>query len=113
MPAGMAKKFADFCACGYRKDASVNDAALARIDTCMRGRAGRSLDYIVPELSVRSQHARAGGQVSAPAGYRKFDQERRVATCHEMLGGIGEGMLEFLRHCGPRVVFAILRLARA
>ncbi|MEJ0075111.1 MAG: hypothetical protein WDO17_06645 [Alphaproteobacteria bacterium] len=86
---GVAEKFADFRACGYRKGTSVNDSALARIDACMRGH-GWALDHVVPEPK-RARQAGVSREHSAPKEYRRFDDEMGGwVTCHEILGGIGE-----------------------
>jgi hypothetical protein len=93
---GMAEKFADFRACGYRKGTSVNDSVLLRIDACMRGR-GWALDHVVPDPQARrAQHARARTQADPPKEYRRFDDEMGGwVTCHEILGGIGEACSNF------------------
>jgi len=86
----MAAKFADFRACGYRKGASVTDAAVARIGACMHGR-GWALDHIVPDPA---QHARRAS-AAPPAKYRKYDPDNGWMTCSEILGGIGEACSNF------------------
>src|SRR5262249_23090272 len=76
---GMAAKFADFRACGYRKGASVSDAAVERIGACMRSR-GWALDHIVPDPAQRAKAAAA-----PPARYRKYDPDNGWMMCQEIL----------------------------